>query len=56
LCENVKIKIHKTIILPAVFYGCKSWFLTFREEKLSAFENQVLRRTFGSKKDEVTEG
>jgi hypothetical protein len=29
LCRNVKIKIYKTIILPVVLYGCKTWFLPF---------------------------
>jgi hypothetical protein len=36
-------------------YGCESWSLTLREEhKLRVFENRVLRRIFGSKRDEVT--
>ena len=47
--------IHRTIILPAVFYGCETWSLTLREErKLSVFENMVLRRIFGPRRDEVT--
>jgi hypothetical protein len=29
---NVKIRIHKTIILPVVLYGCEAWSLTLREE------------------------
>jgi hypothetical protein len=32
LSKNVKIKIYKTIILPIVLYGCKTWSLTSREE------------------------
>jgi sorting nexin-29 len=57
LCKNVKIKIHKTIILPVVLYGCETWSLTLREEhRLRVFENRVLRRIFGPKRDEVTEG
>jgi len=41
--------------LPAVVYGFKSWSLTLREERrLRVFENRVLRRIFGPKKDEVT--
>jgi len=48
------IKIHRTIILPAVLYGCETWSLTLREERrLRVFENRVLRRIFGPKKDEV---
>jgi hypothetical protein len=35
-----------------VRYGCETWSLTLREEKV--FENRVLRRIFGSKGDEVT--
>jgi len=39
----------------AVLYGCESWSLTSREERrLKVFENRVLRRIFGSKRDEVT--
>jgi len=55
LSKNVKIKIHKTIILPIVLYGCETWSLTLREErKLRVFENMVLRRIFGPRRDEVT--
>jgi hypothetical protein len=38
-----------------VRYGCETWSLTLREElRLRAFENRVLRRIFGPKRDEVT--
>jgi hypothetical protein len=48
----VKIKIYKTIILPVVLYGCESFSLTSREEdRLRVFENRVLRRIFGSKRE-----
>jgi len=41
--------------LSVVFYGCETWSLTLREERrLRVFENRVLRRMFGSKRDEVT--
>ena len=41
--------------LPVVLYGCETWSLTLREERrLKVFENRVLRRVFGSKRDEVT--
>ena len=41
--------------LPVVSYGCEPWSLTLREErKLRVFENMVLRRIFGPRKDEVT--
>jgi hypothetical protein len=55
LSRNVKVKIYKTIILPVVLYGCETWCLTLREEhRLTVFENRVLRRIFGPKRDEVT--
>jgi hypothetical protein len=55
LSKNVKIKIYMTIILPLVLYGFETWSLTLREiRRLRVFENRVLRRIFGSKKDEVT--
>jgi hypothetical protein len=38
-----------------VLYMCETWSLTLREEhKLRMFENRVLRRIFGPKRDEVT--
>jgi hypothetical protein len=55
LSKNVEISIYKTIILPVVLYGCEMWSLTLREEhRLSVFENRVLRRIFGPKRDGVT--
>jgi hypothetical protein len=55
LSKNVKITIYRTIILPVVLYGCESRSLTLREEcRLRVFENEVLRRKFGPKRDEVT--
>ena len=49
----MKIKIYKTIILPVVLYGCATWSLTLREEsRLRVFENRILRRIFGPKRDE----
>jgi hypothetical protein len=42
-------------IKNVVLYGCETWSLTLREEhRLRVFENRVLRRIFGSKRDEVT--
>jgi hypothetical protein len=42
------------IILPVVLYGCETWSLTLREEhRLRVFENRVLRRIFGRKRDEM---
>ncbi|KAJ4427229.1 hypothetical protein ANN_24846 [Periplaneta americana] len=45
----------KTVILPIALYGCETWTLTLREEhRLRVFENKVLRKMFGAKRDEVT--
>jgi len=55
LSKHLKIKIYRTIILPVVLYGGETWSLTLREErKLRVFENRVLRRIFGPRRDEVT--
>jgi len=55
LSKNLKIKIYRTIFLPVVLYGCEAWLLTLQEErKLRVFENMVLRRIFGPRRDEVT--
>ena len=53
LSKNVKNRdIH---ILPVVLCGCETLSLTLREEhSLRVFENRVLRRIFGRKRDEVT--
>ena len=54
LSRKLKITIYRTIILPVVLYGCEAWSLTLREErKLRVFENMVLRRIFGPRRDEV---
>ena len=53
--KNLKIKIYRNIILPVVLYGCETWSLTLREEgRLRVCDDRVLRRIFGSKRDEVT--
>jgi len=47
-----KQKMYRTIILSVVLYGCETWSLPFREERrLRVFENRVLRRVFGPKRD-----
>jgi len=56
LSNNVKIKIHRTVILPFVLYECETWSLTLREEQWQrVFENRTLMKIFGLKRDEVTE-
>jgi hypothetical protein len=43
-----------TKILLVVLCGCETWSLTLREEhRLRVFENRVLRRIFGPKRDDV---
>ncbi|KAJ4441377.1 hypothetical protein ANN_11232 [Periplaneta americana] len=55
LSKNLKVRIYKTVILPVVLYGCETWTLTLREEqRLKVFENKVLRKIFGAKRDEVS--
>jgi hypothetical protein len=55
ISKVVKIKIYRTITLPAVLYGFETWLLTLSEKcRLRVFENRVLRRIIGPKRDEVT--
>jgi hypothetical protein len=57
LSKTLKIRIHKTIILPVVLYGCETWSITLRDKhRVTVFENRALRRIFGSKRDEVIGG
>jgi len=54
LYKNLKIKIYRNIILPVFLYSCENWSLTLKEERrLWVFENRVLRRIFGPKRDEM---
>jgi hypothetical protein len=49
------IKIYEAIILLGVLHGCETLSLTLRKEhSLRVFENRVLRRIFGPKREEVT--
>ncbi|KAJ4425846.1 hypothetical protein ANN_27472 [Periplaneta americana] len=55
LSKNLKVRIYKTVILPVLLYGCETWTVTLREEhRFRVFENKVLRKIFGAKRDEVT--
>ena len=55
LSKNLKIKIYRTKIFSVLLYGCETWSFILREErKLRVFENMVLRRMFGPRRDEVT--
>jgi hypothetical protein len=49
---KIKLKIYSTIILRIVLFGRENLSLTSMEEhRLRLFENRVLRRKFGPKRD-----
>jgi hypothetical protein len=53
ISKNLKIKIYRTVIFPVVLYGFETWSLTSREEqRLRVFENRVLRKIFGPRREE----
>jgi hypothetical protein len=53
ILKHLKIKIHKTVTLSVVLYGCETWSVTLGEEhRLRVFENRVLRKIFGPKREE----
>jgi len=55
LSKNLKNEIQRTIILPVVLYWCETLSFTLREEyRLWVFDNKMLRRIFGPKRDQVT--
>jgi hypothetical protein len=55
LLKSATIRICDTIILPVVLYERETLSLTLREEqRLKEFENRVLRRIFGPKRNEMT--
>jgi hypothetical protein len=52
ISKNLKFKMYKTVTLPVVLYGCKTWSFTLREEhRVRIFENRVLR-IYGPKREE----
>ena len=53
LTKKINIKIYRNITLPVVLYECETWLLILRDEcGLRVFENRVLRRIFGPKRDD----
>jgi hypothetical protein len=55
LSKNIKIRVYETIISPTVLCGSETQSLILRgEHRLGMFDNKVLRRIFGSQRDEVT--
>jgi hypothetical protein len=52
--KNLNIRIYKIITLPQVLYGRETLSLILKEEhRPREFENKVLRRIFGPKRNEV---
>jgi hypothetical protein len=52
---NQSINFSPLHVLSVILYECEAWSLTLREgSRLRVFENRVLRRIFGPKRDEVT--
>jgi hypothetical protein len=55
--KELKDKIHIAIISPVALYECETWSVTVREkDRFRVFENTVLRRIFGPKREEVARG
>jgi hypothetical protein len=55
--KDIKTRIYKIVIFPVILYGCKTWYLTVREEhRLRVFLNRVLKRIFGPRREVVTGG
>jgi len=55
LSKILNSKTYRNINLRVVLYGCETWSLTLREKcRLKVFENRVLRRIFGLRRDDVT--
>jgi hypothetical protein len=51
MCENLKIKIHKSKILSVVLCGCKNLPVALREEhRLRVSEERVLRKLLEGRK------
>jgi hypothetical protein len=47
--------LSQLVFIYVVSYGCETWSLTLKEEhRLRIFENRMLSRIFGPKRDEVT--
>jgi hypothetical protein len=54
MSDEVPIHVNGDVRVPVVLYGCETWSLTLREEhRLRVFEDRVLRRIFGPKRDDV---
>jgi hypothetical protein len=48
LNRSSKLKIYKSLIRPAVTYGCEAWTLTNRDDQhLRIFEHRILKKIVG---------
>jgi hypothetical protein len=55
--KNLRIKVYKYLILPVILYGCETSSVTLREgHRLTIFENRMLKRIFGHKREEMVRG
>jgi hypothetical protein len=55
LSKIIKSKVQRTVILSIILYGYENWSLTLKDgHMLRVFQNKVLRKIFGPKRDEVT--
>ena len=55
LFKYINIRTYRTIILPVVLCECEIWSLALGEKhRLRVFENRVLRKIFGLKRNWVT--
>ena len=53
--ETVKTLANKTIVMPVILYGCKTWSCILSEEhRLTVLENSELRKVLGSKRKAMT--
>jgi hypothetical protein len=52
---RASVSVSVRCLFLVILHGCETWSLTLREERrLRVFENRVLRKLFGPKRDEVT--
>jgi hypothetical protein len=57
LSRNIEIKTYRTTIWSVLLNGCETWSFTFMEEhRLRVFQNTVLRKIFGPKRDNIMGG
>jgi hypothetical protein len=53
LSKNIKIRMYKIVTLPMAVSACETWSVTLMvEQRLRVFENRVLERIFGPKRDD----